>query len=92
LDFRGLVIYGFEDVVRRMKVVRLLLKKGADIVAAGGEYATALQAASRNGLQKIVQILLDNGADVNLNKKGWKIRQRVNVNLACGEMLECVRG
>lgn len=60
----------WEDVVRRMKIVHLLLKKGADINATGGEYGTALQAAPRNNLKEIVRILLDNGADA--NKRGRK--------------------
>jgi hypothetical protein len=34
-----------------------------DIVPVGGEYGTALQAASFLGILEIVTLLLDNGAD-----------------------------
>lgn len=45
-------------------VVRLLLKKGADVNAQGGEYGNALQAASHRDHEKVVQMLLDRGAGV----------------------------
>ncbi|KAK4206260.1 ankyrin repeat protein [Rhypophila decipiens] len=44
---------------------RMLLEKGAEVNAQGGEYGNALQAASYRGHGKIVQMLLDKGADVN---------------------------
>jgi ankyrin repeat protein len=43
----------------------LVLEKGADVNAQGGEYGNALQAASKAGHQPIVQLLLEKGADVN---------------------------
>jgi ankyrin repeat protein len=48
-------------------VVELLLTKGADINARGGESGTvtALYAASRAGHKKVVELLLTKGADVN---------------------------
>jgi ankyrin repeat protein len=46
-------------------VVRLLLDKGADVNAQGGEYGNALQAASSEGHEAVVRLLLDKGADVN---------------------------
>ena len=45
--------------------MQLLLKKGADVNAEGGEYGTALQAASCRGYETVVQLLLKKGADVN---------------------------
>jgi hypothetical protein len=46
-------------------ITRLLLERGADVNAQGGEYGNALQAASFDGNEKIVKLLLDKGADVN---------------------------
>ncbi|CAI0655001.1 unnamed protein product, partial [Colletotrichum noveboracense] len=46
-------------------IVRMLLDKGADVNAQGGDYGNALQAASFKGHDNIVQMLLDKGADVN---------------------------
>ena len=45
--------------------MHLLLEKGADVNAQGGEYGNALQAASHRGHEKVMQLLLENGADVN---------------------------
>jgi len=44
---------------------RVLLEYGADVNAQGGDYGTALQAASYGGHDRVVQRLLENGADVN---------------------------
>lgn len=49
----------------RDNTVQLLLGRGADVNAQGGEYGNALQTASARGHSKIVQMLLDKGADVN---------------------------
>ena len=38
---------------------------GADINVQGGQYGNALQAASRSGHNKIVELLLSKGADFN---------------------------
>jgi ankyrin repeat protein len=51
-----------------MEIVRLLLDKGADINAQGGEYGTALHAAVLQGEMEIVRLLLDKGADVNAQR------------------------
>ena len=37
--------------------------KGADVNAQGGGYGNTLQAASSGGYEKVVQTLLDKGAD-----------------------------
>jgi ankyrin repeat protein len=47
------------------RVVQLLLERGADVNAQGGEYGNALQAACDRGHVKIAQMLLERGADVN---------------------------
>ncbi|KAK1621903.1 hypothetical protein BDP81DRAFT_387273, partial [Colletotrichum phormii] len=52
----------------RQNSVQMLLDKGADVNAEGGEYGNALQAASSEGHDKIVQMLLDKGADVNAQR------------------------
>jgi ankyrin repeat protein len=46
-------------------VVNLLLEKGADVNAQGGEYGNALQASLYGGHAVVVRLLLDKGADVN---------------------------
>ena len=43
-------------------MVQILLNKKADVNAQGGEYGNALQAASLNGNDKMVQLLLSHGA------------------------------
>jgi ankyrin repeat protein len=45
--------------------VRLLLDKGANVNAQGGDFGNALQAASSNGYKAVVGRLLDKGANVN---------------------------
>ena len=46
-------------------VVRLLLEKGADVNAQGGDYGNALQAASNGGHEGVVRLLLGKGANFN---------------------------
>ena len=50
-----------------VELVQLLLKHEANINARGGEHHTALQAACIYGNFETVQLLLNNGADVNLH-------------------------
>lgn len=45
--------------------IHLLLDKGADVNAEGGEYGTALQVAAYGGNFECMHLLLDKGADVN---------------------------
>jgi hypothetical protein len=45
--------------------LELLLSKGADVNAQGGQHGNALQAASLGGHDKVVELLLSKGADVN---------------------------
>jgi hypothetical protein len=47
--------------------VRLLLDKGAEVNAQGGQYGNALQAASHGGHEAVVRLLLEKGAVIN----GW---------------------
>jgi ankyrin repeat protein len=51
-------LYGYK------KLVRILLEARVDVNAQGGEYGNALQAASWHS-HKVVQMLLDAGAEVN---------------------------
>ncbi|KAF7369563.1 ANK-REP-REGION domain-containing protein [Mycena venus] len=48
-----------------MKIVSILLEKGADVNAAVGENGSSLQAAAAQGHTGIVRILLEKGANVN---------------------------
>ena len=45
--------------------MQILLYKGADVNAQGGDYSNALQAAIVTAHAQMVQILLDRGADIN---------------------------
>ena len=46
------------------EIVKLLLEKGADVNAIGGEYENALQAALYHGNTAIVNLLLEKGANL----------------------------
>ncbi|KAF8424851.1 ankyrin repeat-containing domain protein [Tirmania nivea] len=48
-----------------LKLMRLLVGRGADVNAQGGRYGNALQFAAYAGQLEVVQFLLDNGAKVN---------------------------
>jgi ankyrin repeat protein len=48
-----------------IEIVSVLLEKGANVNAAGGEYGSPLQAAVAEGHTEIVSILLEKGANVN---------------------------
>ncbi|KAJ7436966.1 hypothetical protein B0H11DRAFT_2362535 [Mycena galericulata] len=48
-----------------LKIVCILLEKGANVNAAGGRYGSSLQAAAAGGHTEIVGILLEKGANVN---------------------------
>ena len=49
----------------RVVITGLLLDKGADVNAHGGQYGTALQAAAYRGKLELIHLLLDKGADAN---------------------------
>ncbi|KAI5783496.1 ankyrin repeat-containing domain protein [Pyronema domesticum] len=46
-------------------MARLLIEKGADVSAGGGEYGNALHAAILEKHKALVQVLLENGTDIN---------------------------
>ncbi|KAF2469630.1 ankyrin, partial [Lindgomyces ingoldianus] len=55
-----------------LEVVKLLLKKGADVAGANKVGCKPLYPASNNGHLEVVRLLLENGADVaRANKNGW---------------------
>ena len=53
----------------RLDVALLLITRGADINASGGQ-GNALYLASKNGYDSIVELLLDKGADINAKGQG----------------------
>ena len=50
----------------RKDIMSLLLDRGANINAVGGDYGTALASAAYRGYQEAVSLLLDRGANINL--------------------------
>ena len=50
------------------RVVRLLVNAGAVVNALGGESGTALQAAAGSGDAGVVELLLEAGADANIEE------------------------
>ena len=46
-------------------MVKILLDKGAEVHAQGGEYSNTLQAASAGGHEQIFKMLLDKSDNVN---------------------------
>jgi Ankyrin repeats (3 copies)/Ankyrin repeat len=49
---------------------KVLVEAGADVNIEGGNYGSPLQAAASNGNGRIVQFLLDHGANVNIHGEG----------------------
>lgn len=64
----------------RLAIVQMLIEKGVDVNAEGGENTYVLHAASRDGNSKIVELLLKNGADVNAKNRDHETALYV----ACG--------
>ncbi|KAJ6467478.1 hypothetical protein DFH09DRAFT_832865, partial [Mycena vulgaris] len=53
-----------------LKVARFLLQSGAAVNSQGTSYTSALAAASHRGHESIVQLLIENGADINRASAG----------------------
>lgn len=81
-DYDGLLhIAAFEGDI---KLIRLLLDKGADINSGGKRFGSALQAASYAGRLHVVRELMDNGADI--NAQGGSYRNAVMAALRRGHV------
>jgi ankyrin repeat protein len=52
-----------QSSVDYMSCVRVLLARGADVIARGGKYETALQCAAKHGTLNAVRLLIEHGAD-----------------------------
>ncbi|KGO60646.1 NACHT nucleoside triphosphatase [Penicillium expansum] len=61
---RGSRLY-YACLLRLVAPAQHLIAEGADVNAQGGKYSNALQAASAEGHQEIVKLLLDKGAEIN---------------------------
>ncbi|KAF2798224.1 ankyrin, partial [Melanomma pulvis-pyrius CBS 109.77] len=48
------------------------LNKGANVNAQGGNYSSALHAASFHGHEQVVKLLLDKGADVDAQNEYYR--------------------
>lgn len=53
---------------------------GANVNAEGGEYGTALRAASSNGHKKIVKLLWANGVNANANRRDGTALRAASLN------------
>ena len=56
--------YKLHHIRGSSEIVKLLLEKGADVNAQGGDYGNALQAASVGGHKEIIELLLEREAEV----------------------------
>ncbi|KAI9772569.1 MAG: hypothetical protein M1839_002451 [Geoglossum umbratile] len=55
----------YDSRTRQVRLICMLISKGADINAQGGYYGNPLQAALARSLERLVPMLLEKGADVN---------------------------
>ncbi|VUC37285.1 unnamed protein product [Clonostachys rosea] len=60
-------------------IIKLLLKAGANINSVGGDYRSAVQAASYHGDKRTVSLSLKNNADLNI--KGGKLGSALEIAL-----------
>ena len=79
---------------RGQEIINLLLERGADVNAQGGEYGNALQAAAAGGYPRIVELLLNYGADVTMLSEttDWRFLLYVGVRSGSLAVLETVCG
>ncbi|KAF2124635.1 hypothetical protein P153DRAFT_325872, partial [Dothidotthia symphoricarpi CBS 119687] len=58
--------------LKKGTVTKVMLSHGADVNAQGGRYGNALQAASAEGHEQVVKMLLNKGTNVNVNAQGGR--------------------
>lgn len=80
----GPLCIAMQEFPNRVDVIEWMIRHGADIEHRDLEFATPLICASARGMDEIVQLLLDNGADVNATEIIDDDRSSLMLAAICG--------